>query len=163
MSEPLHEIKQILHYTIEMESTDDADEMFIIAKDRLLDINNWHLAVRTNSFNLIDHRGHELHRKAHARDFIKIKFPAEQSADKWFYIEAIEYHDYPDDNLEGMTMVIINTNNPTGSSIIPGNGITCLILERHGIKLTTYYKAEQLNENINWNILLRSLLKTDDD
>src|SRR4051812_37778867 len=113
MQESENETRKDLHYSIEMESFDDADEMFVVAKDRLLDINNWHKIAEVfgGICTLIDHHGRELQRKAHWHDYIKIKTESGQN-DKWLYIDTVEYHDYPDDNLEGMTMSLSSAMPP---------------------------------------------------
>ena len=62
---------------INCDRIEDAEELFVIAKDRLLDINEWHeitTSIKTR-FQLVDKRGHPLQRHVHKGDFIVINIP----------------------------------------------------------------------------------------
>lgn len=59
-------------------TTEEAQVVFEEAKEKLLDINNWHnlSGIATATFQLTDDRGNELNRPAAKGDLIKIDIPA---------------------------------------------------------------------------------------
>lgn len=84
-------------------TVEDAEDMFVVAKERMLDINNWKKENPFfNAFILADAYGKEVHRPAHTGDYIHIK----NGTEAWVHIDAIEYDDYPDINTETIAIRI---------------------------------------------------------
>ncbi len=94
-----------MEYSINTHSTDDAEDLFIVAKERLLDINDWR---EGHTYTLTDGHKRKAHRNAHSGDFIKI------NTDTWVYINKIQYDDYPDIAGESITM-FMSTESDTES------------------------------------------------
>jgi hypothetical protein len=95
-------------YSITTTFTEDAEDLFVDAKEKLLDVNNWkrYSGITGIEFRLTDGHGRPVKRKAHRGDHIKINFPGQSMADEHccVVIEAIEYDDYPDLDMEAFTM-----------------------------------------------------------
>lgn len=113
---PEHEngIKKDLEISVSTETIDDAEDDFVLAKEKLLDINNWgkHTAAFQLGFTLTDHNGKHVHRHAHKGDYIKVQSQTDNSIVDWAYIEAIEYDDYPDVDVETIAMRLHPGMNP---------------------------------------------------
>src|SRR5688500_20159820 len=94
---PQHEggKKDIEHHVTAIDN-DDARKLFVIARNRLLDVNRWHelVGVLSAKFILTDANGKEVHRTAEVGDYFKIDLPGPGSAEgkgfDWVYIEAID-------------------------------------------------------------------------
>lgn len=82
--------------SIELENADAARKIFMIAKERLLSVNQWHkLAGKASAdFQLTDSKGNEVDRAARIGDHFKIDLPAPGSktgeGHDWVKIEAME-------------------------------------------------------------------------
>lgn len=137
-------------HSITTEDIEDAEDFFLIAKDRLLDINGWGTlaGAASASFQLTDLHGHEAHRKAHTGDHIRINIPGpgSQTGDgyDWVRIETIAYDDYPDESSESITMRVRPSANPTGEAgdvahFFKDAATSTFIVERHGKILAAHY------------------------
>ena len=166
------EINKLFEYSITMDSIDDAEDLFVISKDRILDINHWHnLSPDLNAvFYITDNRGKSLHRTAHKNDHIKITLPGQDGGSRWMRISHIVYDDYPDVNIEAFSIGLIPEISPEateqqGISENDNNEIFILMTERHITKLITSLSATtSANDDympINWETFLYSLLNTD--
>lgn len=109
-----------LQHIVTLNTIEDAEELFLIGKDRLLDMNNWdkYAGGLSGVFTLTDAHGKELHRKAHKGDYVKIMLPAPgehagQGYD-WVHIEELVYDDFPDENREIIAMTVYPTAAPNG-------------------------------------------------
>ena len=92
-----------MEYTISTNNIEDAEDLFIVAKERLLDINDWH---STHKFTLTDGHQHKVQRNAHKGDFImKSGFPNER-----YIINKIQYDDYPDIAGESITVFMADVS-----------------------------------------------------
>lgn len=124
--------------------------MFLIAKDRLLDINHWQeIADGPGArFTITDAAGHTLNRKVHQGDYIQIDLPAPgtNAGDgyDWVHAESIVYDDYPDENSESIKLQLRpaqapgNDSHDTAHFFSPASTST-FIIERHGKLLVAYY------------------------
>ncbi len=85
---------------------EEAEDCFVDAKERLLDVNNWNRynPMQGIAFHLTDGHGRSVNRKAHRGDHIRIDFPGMEGAHTCAVIEAIEYDDYPDLSMETFTL-----------------------------------------------------------
>lgn len=96
-----------MEYSINTHSIEDAEDLFVLAKDRLLDISDWNDG---QTYVLTDGHKQKAHRNAHSGDFIKI----EGQKEEWIVINKIQYDDYPDINGETITL-FMSTNSDTES------------------------------------------------
>ncbi len=106
---PEHFSQQInMEHTIIADSVEYAEDSFVDAKERLLDVNNWkrYSSLPGAVFLLKDSHGKEVHRKAHRGDHIEINIPGLKDVHSCVVIEALEYDDYPDLSMETFTMRI---------------------------------------------------------
>jgi len=114
-------VQKNIRHDVVLDSIDDAEELFVIAKDRLLNVSQWQQTAASASaeFQLTDKYGNELGRPAHSNDLIRIKIPAPgtDTGDgyDWVHIEAITYDDYPDQEYETFAMRVRPTTNPKTS------------------------------------------------
>lgn len=109
-----------MKYQVKLNSIEDADEYFLVAKDRLLDVNEWNdiLANNKSIFALTDTHGQKLHRDAHTGDMIRASiFDNNQSKDRWLHIDKIQYDNFPDINSEEISMNLKLTYSPSGNGI----------------------------------------------
>ncbi len=101
----------LMERSIVMQTNEDADSLFLIAKDRLLDVNEWGNILSFNT-TLTDTHGQKVHRDAHMGDLVK----AEVSDGLfWAHIDNILYDKYPDDNAEELSINLVNTVPPSGA------------------------------------------------
>ena len=112
-------IKKDLEEQVSFDKIEDAEEMFVLAKDRLLHVTNWHQVNEhiNSKFQIIDEEGNEHHRRAHQGDIIAIEIPGPGSVTgegkDWVKVEAVEYDDYPDESKECIAMRLRPVPNPT--------------------------------------------------
>ncbi len=84
---------------------EDAEDEFVVSKEKLLDVNKWsdYGFIISTSFSLSDHHHKPLSRHARKGDHIKITTTEESAGPAAIFqgiIAAIEYDDYPDDGME---------------------------------------------------------------
>jgi hypothetical protein len=109
-----------MEYTISTNNLEDAEDLFIVAKERLLDINDWHSA---NRFILTDAHQHKVQRNAHKGDFItKSSFPNEK-----YIINKIQYDDYPDIAGESITIFMAHANDAESMQSVSINRVGKLL------------------------------------
>jgi hypothetical protein len=88
--------KKDIRHAVQAIDADDARKLFVIARNRLLNVNEWHTLCGPASarFTLTDANGKEVKRTAEKGDYFKIDLPAPGPAEgdgyDWVYIEAIE-------------------------------------------------------------------------
>ncbi len=99
-------------------NVNDAHELFLMGRHRLLDVNHWneYSGWPSSSFKLIDGDGNEVSRTAVEGDYFKIDIPAPgpSSGDgfDWVFIEAIEDHRDIEGPHEHITMRVRPAKNP---------------------------------------------------
>ena len=153
-----HGASKDLKHSETMYDVDDAEELFLIAKERLLNINHWQeLAGEAGAkFTLCDTHGHELHRHAHKGDLIRISIPgpgnAAGSGDDWVLIEAIQYDDYPDENGESIAIMVRPTSAPTNDKNATAHffnpaATSTFIIQRTDNIVTALYKGRNEQPN----------------
>lgn len=122
-------------YAITTEFVEDAEDLFVDAKDRLLEVNKWasFAGFTSLSFSLADAAGHPLKRRLHRHDHIVIALPGDVAADR-FTVDALEYDDYPDDDYEtfAIRMHITGVDPETAKT-------STLVVARHGRELSAAY------------------------
>lgn len=95
-----------MEYHVNTTLTEDAEDLFVIAKDRLLDINEWNQLFHANSYTvaLTDTKGQKAHRSARMHDMIKISDNTKM--EKWVNISHIQYDNFPDINSESISLLL---------------------------------------------------------
>lgn len=100
-------VHKTLRTSVTMETTEDAEDLFLLAKERLTDVNRWYEMKGCTAFRfaLSDSHKHPVHRFAHTGDYIN---PAEPGSNdtEYTHIELIRYDDYPDENSEIFTLTL---------------------------------------------------------
>lgn len=88
---------------------DDAREFFIIAKERLLDVNDWHNMVpgHTLHFSLTNQSGQKQHRDMRVGDTISIT--TGEGSDISIRVETIQYDFFPDIRSESISILLSTT------------------------------------------------------
>ena len=134
--------KNITHSVL-VKTKDDADDWFVDAKERLLDVNNWkkYSAIPNMDFRLTDSHGKVLNRKAHSGDHIRIEIQADATGFDWVTIEAIEYDDYPDTDLETFALRVRPCEHPANMNddFVINGATSTIVIERNGKNLTSSY------------------------
>jgi hypothetical protein len=144
--------------TIALPDLEDAEDFFLVAKDRLLHINQWHEISTTirSTFRIVDKHGHPLHRRAHSGDYVMIDIPAPDSSTgmgaDWVMVEKIEYDDYPDDNKELIAMRLRPVSNPLNADhavahFFTDNASSSFIIERDHTKISAKYHGRNEKPN----------------
>jgi hypothetical protein len=139
--------KNIEHSTL-LSTTEDAEDGFVGAKERLLDVSNWNkYVVPAVRLQLTDLRKKALHRKAHKGDCINIEV---ESTWHWVLVEAIEYDDYPDEGRETFAVRLrpITAAMDTMEGNDPINATATIVIDRTCKKLTASYHGR--NEAMTW-------------
>lgn len=175
MEHPQHELpehehgaKKDLKHSYNAESAEYAEELFVIAKNRLLDVNNWDKTaeVASATFCLADHHGKDLHRKAHKGDYIRINIPGPGSKTgdgfDWVYIEQIVYDDYPDEHTESILMQVRPASAPTNDNrdiahFFRDDATSTFVIERHGKLLIAHYYGRNELPNIETEKLIDTI------
>lgn len=119
-----------MEYSISTKTMDDAEDLFIVAKERLLDVNDWHSEYE---FALTDSHKHKVHRNAHMGDFIKKGAQPEQ----WYVINKIQYDDYPDIAGESITIFMATVNDSESMHSVAINRVGKLLtVQGHNMDFT---------------------------
>lgn len=144
-------LEKDLSHSIITETIEDADDWFVDAKERLLDVNNWKKisGIANVEFKLTDGNGRILSRRARRGDLIRIDIAGRgheyEGGFEWAAIEAIEYDDYPDENMETFAMRLrpsadpMNKNNNVFLDFSESEATSTFVIERIGKKLSAYY------------------------
>src|SRR5689334_17130111 len=88
------EIESRTSKTFDTETT--AKEFFELAKQRLLDVNNWNKIVGmiTAAFHIIDKNGNEVKRNVEKNDYLKINIPGPGNSEgdgyDWVQVEELK-------------------------------------------------------------------------
>lgn len=136
--------KDIEHYMI-TNTIEEAEDCFVDAKERLLDVNNWNRynPVPGISFRLTDGHGRDVHRRAHKGDHIKIDVPGGDGIHCCAVIEAIEYDDYPDLGMEAFTLRLHPCSHAGTEDNDHGLPEGAMIIERRGKQVYTAFQARK--------------------
>lgn len=122
---------------------DDARDLFLLAKDRLLDVNDWNYSLNGHfSIALADADGHKLQRSARVGDMVCISAGngAGIASEMWIRISKIQYDFFPDVRSECIAMLLETTQSPSGrgtDSIVQET----ILIKREGPTLTAHCNA----------------------
>jgi hypothetical protein len=113
-------VQKNIEYVTEAVDENDARRLFILARNRLVDVNHWHEFSTPARFQLTDSSGRELDRTAEKGDFFKINVgapgPIEGSGFDWVFIESVDDHSNPEGKEEHMAMRVRPASNPMETS-----------------------------------------------
>jgi len=121
--------------------TEDAEDWFIDAKDRLLDVNNWATFAHQQqfSFQLTESHLQPVSRTVRRADHLLIKTEDNTLHDA-YVIDALEYDDYPDEQKETFAIRMHPTESvPDAEGYI--SDTATIVVERNGIHLAATYHA----------------------
>lgn len=132
----------LIAYSVEVETIEDAEDLFVDAKDRMLDINNWTKYSGSNAFSLklTDSHGHDVSRHARRGDhvFASNSGPGMEEESDWLFVSALQYDDYPDDNLETFAIKLMLTELPKGDEAFndpADDPVTSIVVERNRLNV----------------------------
>lgn len=139
--------KKDIDHTIDTADENDARKLFMIGRNRLVGINNWHEYAGSLSatFRLTDPQGNEVDRTAEKGDYVRITLPApgpaEGSGHDWVRIEEIEDQSDPNGADELMAIRVRPSPSPQekGENVahfFKDQSTSSFVLERHRNKVT---------------------------
>jgi hypothetical protein len=154
--------KKDIDYTVKAIDKNDAQKLFVIGRNRLVDVNNWSelCGAASATFRLTDAQGNEVNRTAEKDDLIKIDIPAPGNATghgyDWVYIEAIEDKSDTEGPTETIAMRVRPTSNPKdkGENIahfFSEDATSSFIVTRNELEVTAavYGRNEKPNTDAN--------------
>ena len=85
-------------------TVEDAEDSFVDAKERLLDVNHWgrYCSAPGVTFGLSDGHNRPVSRRARSGDHLTLNIPGSEVC--CLIIESLEYDDYPDLSMETFTL-----------------------------------------------------------
>jgi hypothetical protein len=147
-----------IDHTLAAIDENDAKKLFMIARNRLMDVNHWHeyASPITANFHLTDPQGHEVNRAAEKGDYFKINLPgpsrSEGEGEDWVRIEAIEETGNPDGYEESIAIRVRPAPDPRerGENVahfFSDSATSSFVIERNAEKVTAavYGRNEATN------------------
>jgi hypothetical protein len=136
-----------IEHTVTAVDENDARKLFMIGRNRLMDINNWREYAKPVSatFKLTDPTGKEVDRTAEKGDLFKIDLPAPGSTEgkgyDWVRIEAIEDKSNGNGNDEFVAMRVRPVPNPENKGenvahFFKDTSTSSFVVERQGTQVT---------------------------
>lgn len=140
-----------LEHNMLADTIEDAEDLFVDAKERMLDVNNWkrYYAQGDVIFALTDPRGGALNRRARKGDLIKIQSRGHGNRTSDLVIEAIEYDDYPDQSLETFAMRLRPLGFLPAVSNLAGEATSTIVVERRVRKLLASFHGRNEDSALN--------------
>jgi hypothetical protein len=146
-----------LEHTLTADTIEEAEDLFVDAKERLLDVNNWKKYSRQPllDFSLADRQGHLLKRRARKGDRIRIGLPGNgvmnANESDWVVIEAIEYDDYPDIDMETLALRLRPADLAQYDEDNVRDATSTIVIERrHSKLLLSYHGRNEEHEEDNF-------------
>lgn len=105
-------------HSVDLNTPEEAKAFFNVAKDRLMDVSNWHklCGLATATFALMDSLGNQVYRLARQGDYLRIDIPGPNSETgdgyDWVKIEAIESKNNVADDYEELFIRARPAKNP---------------------------------------------------
>ena len=137
----------------------EASDFFIIAKGRLLHVNDWQSVAGAASatFQLTDGNGDEVNRLVEKDDFFKIDIPGPGSTAgdgfDWVRVEGIE--EEKNEKVESVSILVRPSSNPTNKKediahFFSDEATSCFMIKREGAKVTAgvYGRNEKPNTDV---------------
>lgn len=171
--EQIEGVSRDVKFDVVADSIDDADELFLIAKDRLLAVNKWKvLCGEFGLLTLADHNGNAAERNAHYNDYIEIR--EEGKPAEWVHIDGVEYNDFPDEDYETMAIRLRAAQAPEiengDAEDINTNATGTFVVERRGRHVAAHYYSRNEAElsatwlaghDAQWQALVEALLRVE--
>lgn len=134
----------------------DANLFYVVAKERLLNCNNWHkIAVGLSArFQLVNENGDEVNRPAQKGDYLKIDIPGPGSKAgegyDWVVIEDLK--EIAENNVQSTGFRVKPTVSPIGNSkdvahFYAASSTSSFIITREGKKITATIVDRNLQPN----------------
>jgi hypothetical protein len=150
--------KKDIDHRVNTPDLDDARKLFDMARNRLMDVNHWHILAGKPSatFTLTDQTGNDVQRTAEKGDYFKIDLPGPGSAEgqgyDWVRIESIQELIDPHGTQENITITVRPAANPkdTGDNIahfFSDRSTSSFVIERRGIEVSAAVHGR--NEEVN--------------
>ena len=159
-----------MEFSIELPEPDDARDLFLLAKERLLDVNDWNSLFAGKEYHIMltTPKGQKLQRDAHVGDMMVISATNGQSIDMWVNIRKIQYDFFPDIGSESISMLLEMSSSQAGNRIVQeGQNVETILIKREGNSLTAHCnignelpdpEAETPNEHLNTETDLHPVL-----
>ena len=158
--------KKDIEHVVTAADDDDARKLFVIARNRLLEVNRWHEISSTVSakFHLTDANGSEVNRTVEKDDHIKIDVPgpgpAEGKGFDWVVIEAIEEKSDTSGPYESIGIRVRPTSDPTkkGENVahfFNSDATSTFLVERRGktVSASVFGRNEKPNTKDTTNVV----------
>lgn len=138
--------KDIMHTELALDEN-DARKLFMIARNRLVNVNQWHEYAEglSATFRLTNALGQEVDRTAEEGDYFKISVPAPRPSSgdgyDWVRVEAVEDKSDPDGSDERMALRVRPAADPTQrgenvSHFFSNTSTSSFVVERQGGRVT---------------------------
>lgn len=132
-----------MEHSLTISDIEDAKDLFLLAKDRLLDVNDWNSLFPEKGYHiqLTNSKGEKLHRDARVDDLISIKAANNNgnTSEMCVRIGKIQYDFYPDVRSESISMLLEMAYSPSGDGIEHADKkVETLLIKREYGKLTAY-------------------------
>ena len=150
----------------EFHNDDEAGHFFNVAKERLLDVNNWHSIARgiTAEFQVTDAAGNEVNRKVQKGDYLRIDIPGPGSRKgdgyDWVYVEEVK--EVSEDKLQSIGFRVRPSENPRGDQeniahFYDDSATSNFIVTLEGKKVTALVIDKNLKPNLDTSSLVDKL------
>lgn len=161
-----------MEFSKHLQNLDDARDLFMLAKERLLDVNDWNSIMGNNGYHitLTNSKGEKQHRDARTGDMICLSAPKAKDhiVEKWIQISKIQYDFFPDIRSECISLLLNTTFSPSGVGIAyTAESSETILIKREGQTVTVHCNAgdelpgedaETPDEHINRSIELHPVL-----
>ncbi len=148
--------------SVEFDEENEAKKFYLIAKERLLNVNNWHklAGIISASFQLTDTSCKEIDRQVQKGDYLKIDIPGPGSKEgdgyDWVCIEELK--EVSEANIQSIGFRVRPARNPSGEKnetahFYSDESTSNFIVTREGKKIT----ALIIDRNIKPNVHAQSL------
>ena len=147
---------------VELQNENDAKHFYQIAKERLLNVNNWHAVAGLVSatFQLVDAGGNVAGRKCHKGDYLRIDIPGPGSTegDGYDWVSVEEVKEVTTENMQSIGFRVRPSQNPLGTKnetahFYGEESTSNFIVTRENTKISAWI----IDRNIKPNVEARSL------
>ena len=131
--------------SVELENGNDPAAFFSIAKDRLLNVKNWHeiAGIISANFQIVEKNGNEPIRNIEKGDYMRIDIPGpgNKEGDGYDWVEVEELKEYADGVVESIGFRVRPVSNPLSEKEVVAHfydeaATSSFIVTREGKKIT---------------------------
>ena len=157
-----------MEFSQHLPNLDDARDLFLLAKERLLDVNDWNSMLTNTDYHitLTNPNGQKQHRDARVGDLIRFAGTNQKDVptEKWIEITIIQYDFFPDIRSESISMLLNTASYPSTGNV---ENQETILIKREGLTITAHCNAgnelpgedaETPDEHINNHIELHPVL-----